>query len=90
MVQVQLCKYFIEINDTARESTVWGEINVLRYVLELAAAVTTSHLLTCRFAMLEYGSRSPIGSKPRSMFFSNHRYSCRFLQQFAKKSSYRG
>ena len=31
VVQIQLCKYFIEINDTARESTVWGEINVLRY-----------------------------------------------------------
>ena len=30
VVQIQLCKYFIEINDTARESTVWGEINVLR------------------------------------------------------------
>jgi hypothetical protein len=45
VVQVQLCKYFIEINDSERESTVWGEINVLR------------------FAMMEYGSRSPIGSK---------------------------
>jgi hypothetical protein len=30
VVQVQLCKYFIEINDSERESTVWGEINVLR------------------------------------------------------------
>jgi hypothetical protein len=45
VVQVQLCKYFIEIGDSERESTVWGEINVLR------------------FAMLEYGNRSPIGSK---------------------------
>ena len=45
MVQVQLCKYFIEIGDSERESAVWGEINVLR------------------FAMLEYGTRSPIGSK---------------------------
>jgi len=43
VVQVQLCKYFIEIGDSERESTVWGEINVLR------------------FAMLEFGSRSPIG-----------------------------
>ncbi|KAF9015259.1 hypothetical protein BDQ17DRAFT_1340748 [Cyathus striatus] len=33
VVQVQLCKYFIEINDSERESTVWGEINVLRYVI---------------------------------------------------------
>lgn len=33
VVQIQLCKYFIEISDTARESTVWGEINVLRYVV---------------------------------------------------------
>jgi len=31
VVQVQLCKYFIETNDSERESTVWGEINVLRY-----------------------------------------------------------
>ncbi|KAF5355639.1 hypothetical protein D9756_003845 [Leucocoprinus leucothites] len=45
VVQVQLCKYFIEINDTERESTVWGEINVLR------------------FAMMEYGQRSPIGTR---------------------------
>lgn len=45
VVQVQLCKYFIEINDCERESTVWGEINVLR------------------FAMMEYGSRSPIGTR---------------------------
>ena len=44
VVQVQLCKYFIEIGDTSRESTVWGEINALR------------------FAMIAYGSRSPIGS----------------------------
>lgn len=43
VVQIQLCKYFIEINDGERESTVWGEINVLR------------------FAMMEYGRRSPIG-----------------------------
>ncbi|KAF5377434.1 hypothetical protein D9615_005321 [Tricholomella constricta] len=43
VVQIQLCKYFIEINDSDRESTVWGEINVLR------------------FAMMEYGRRSPIG-----------------------------
>jgi len=45
VVQVQLCKYFIEINDTERESTVWGEINMLR------------------FAMIEYGQRSPIGTR---------------------------
>ncbi|KAF7966072.1 hypothetical protein HWV62_40230 [Athelia sp. TMB] len=45
VVQVQLCKYFIEIGDNERESTVWGEINVLR------------------FAMLEYGNRSPIGTR---------------------------
>lgn len=32
VVQVQLCKYFIEIGDSERESTVWGEINVLRFV----------------------------------------------------------
>lgn len=45
VVQVQLCKYFIETNDSERESTVWGEINVLR------------------FAMMEYGQRSPIGTR---------------------------
>ncbi|OBZ80089.1 hypothetical protein A0H81_00957 [Grifola frondosa] len=49
VVQIQLCKYFIEINDTARESTVWGEINVLR------------------FAMLTYGSRSPIGTRQEKL-----------------------
>lgn len=31
VVQVQLCKFFIESGDSDRESTVWGEINVLRY-----------------------------------------------------------
>ncbi|XP_006454415.1 hypothetical protein AGABI2DRAFT_214436 [Agaricus bisporus var. bisporus H97] len=45
VVQVQLCKYFIEINDSERESTVWGEINVLRFV------------------MMEYGQRSPVGTR---------------------------
>ncbi|RPD64963.1 hypothetical protein L226DRAFT_528244 [Lentinus tigrinus ALCF2SS1-7] len=45
VVQTQLCKYFIEIGDTAREQTVWGEINALR------------------FAMLTYGTRSPIGTR---------------------------
>ena len=33
VVQVQLCKYFIEIGDTSRESTVWGEINALRFAM---------------------------------------------------------
>ena len=33
VVQVQLCKYFIEIGDTDREATVWGEINVLRFAM---------------------------------------------------------
>jgi len=54
VVQVQLCKYFIELGDGERESTVWGEINVLR------------------FAMLEYGNRSPIGSKCRSVAAGSH------------------
>ncbi|KZT72765.1 hypothetical protein DAEQUDRAFT_545058 [Daedalea quercina L-15889] len=45
VVQVQLCKYFIEIGDSSRESTVWGEINALR------------------FAMIAYGTRSPIGTR---------------------------
>ncbi|KAI0691334.1 hypothetical protein BC835DRAFT_122452 [Cytidiella melzeri] len=49
VVQIQLCKYYIEINDSARESTVWGEINVLR------------------FAMLTYGSRSPIGTRQEKL-----------------------
>ena len=31
VVQIQLCKYFIEIGDVSRETTIWGEINVLRY-----------------------------------------------------------
>ncbi|KAI1793941.1 hypothetical protein LXA43DRAFT_884711 [Ganoderma leucocontextum] len=33
VVQTQLCKYFIEIGDTAREQTVWGEINALRFAM---------------------------------------------------------
>ncbi len=33
VVQVQLCKYFIEIGDSEQESTVWGEINVLRFAM---------------------------------------------------------
>ncbi|OSX67451.1 hypothetical protein POSPLADRAFT_1176282 [Postia placenta MAD-698-R-SB12] len=49
VVQIQLCKYFIEIGDVARESTVWGEINALR------------------FAMLTYGSRSPIGTRQEKL-----------------------
>ncbi|KAF9569661.1 hypothetical protein CPC08DRAFT_652540 [Agrocybe pediades] len=49
VVQVQLCKYFIEIGDNDRESTVWGEINVLR------------------FAMMEYGQRSPIGTRQEKL-----------------------
>ncbi|KAI0361192.1 hypothetical protein OH77DRAFT_1585344 [Trametes cingulata] len=49
VVQTQLCKYFIEIGDTAREQTVWGEINALR------------------FAMLTYGSRSPIGTRQEKL-----------------------
>ncbi|CCM05167.1 uncharacterized protein FIBRA_07376 [Fibroporia radiculosa] len=48
-VQVQLCKYFIEIGDTAREAAVWGEINTLR------------------FAMLTYGTRSPIGVRQEKL-----------------------
>ncbi|KAF9532019.1 hypothetical protein CPB83DRAFT_848197 [Crepidotus variabilis] len=48
-VQVQLCKYFIEINDAERESTVWGEINILR------------------FAMMQYGQRSPIGTRQEKL-----------------------
>ncbi|KAH9950496.1 hypothetical protein B0H21DRAFT_537444 [Amylocystis lapponica] len=33
VVQIQLCKYFIEIGDSPRESTVWGEINILRFAM---------------------------------------------------------
>ena len=32
VVEVQLCKYFIEIGDLDSEQNVWGEINVLRCV----------------------------------------------------------
>jgi hypothetical protein len=49
VVQVQLCKYYIEIGDSEKESAVWSEINMLR------------------FAMLDYGNRSPIGSKLTSL-----------------------
>lgn len=45
VVQVQLCKYFIEINDTERESTVWGEINLLRCVPEFQKLLGSLKLL---------------------------------------------
>ncbi|KIY47052.1 hypothetical protein FISHEDRAFT_46184 [Fistulina hepatica ATCC 64428] len=43
VIEVQLCKYFLDNGDSGREATVWAEINTLR------------------FALLEYGKRSPIG-----------------------------
>jgi len=49
VVQIQLCKYFIEIGDTDREYGVWGVINVLR------------------FAMTDYGKRSPIGTRQEKL-----------------------
>ncbi|OJA10820.1 hypothetical protein AZE42_00268 [Rhizopogon vesiculosus] len=33
VVQVQVCKHFIEVGDKAREDQVWGEINVLRQAM---------------------------------------------------------
>ncbi|KAI9445291.1 hypothetical protein H4582DRAFT_2108984 [Lactarius indigo] len=33
VVQIQLCKYFIETGDTDREYGVWGVINVLRFAM---------------------------------------------------------
>ncbi|KAI0051672.1 hypothetical protein FA95DRAFT_1511631 [Auriscalpium vulgare] len=33
VVQIQLCKYCIEVGDTDREYIVWGEINVLRFAM---------------------------------------------------------
>ncbi|KAG1755187.1 uncharacterized protein EDB91DRAFT_278719 [Suillus paluster] len=49
VVQVQVCKYFIEVGDEAREDQVWGEINVLRQ------------------AMINYGARSPIGTRQEKL-----------------------
>ncbi|KAF8140170.1 hypothetical protein EV363DRAFT_1393085 [Boletus edulis] len=49
VVQVQVCRHFIETGDYAREAQVWGEINVLR----------------C--AMLNYGTRSPIGIRQEKL-----------------------
>ncbi|KAI6136719.1 hypothetical protein F5141DRAFT_995183 [Pisolithus sp. B1] len=49
VVQVQVCKHFIEMGDRVREAQVWGEINVLRQ------------------AMLNYGSRSPIGTRQEGL-----------------------
>lgn len=59
VVQVQLCKYFIETGDTDREYGVWGVINVLRW-----GPIIVFHriLIFQRFAMTDYGKRSPIGS----------------------------
>jgi hypothetical protein len=62
VVQVQLCKYFIEIGDSEREATVWGEINVLRFAVPSFYLFYMTHLFR-RFAMLEYGNKSPIGSQ---------------------------
>ncbi|KAH8835153.1 hypothetical protein DL96DRAFT_1573060 [Flagelloscypha sp. PMI_526] len=63
VVQVQLCKYFIELGDNERESTVWGEINVLR------------------FAMLEFGRRSPIGTRQEKLLQGLMREIVRMTQQ---------
>ncbi|KAG2159959.1 uncharacterized protein EDB93DRAFT_1073536 [Suillus bovinus] len=49
VVQVQVCKHFIEIGDNAREDQVWGEINVLRQ------------------AMINYGVKSPIGTRQEKL-----------------------
>ncbi|KAL4071020.1 hypothetical protein J3A83DRAFT_4093714 [Scleroderma citrinum] len=48
-VQVQVCKYFIEIGDHAREAQALEEVNVLRE------------------AMLNYGARSPIGTRQEGL-----------------------
>jgi hypothetical protein len=40
VVQIQLCKYFIETGDTDREYGIWGVINVLR-----CAPLFFSHLV---------------------------------------------
>ena len=45
VVQVQLCKYFIEIGDVSRETTIWGEINVLRYASILPRKNASSRFL---------------------------------------------
>lgn len=49
VVQIHLCKYFIEIGDLERESAAWSDINLLR------------------FAMIEYGNRSPIGTRQEKL-----------------------
>jgi hypothetical protein len=33
VVQIQVCKYFIERGETEREYTAWGEINILRFAM---------------------------------------------------------
>ena len=43
VVQIQLCKYFIETGDTDREYGIWGVINVLR-----CAPLFFSHLVYLR------------------------------------------
>jgi len=49
VVNVQLCKHFIESGDTEQETNTWAEINVMR------------------FAMLEYGAHSPIGTRQEKL-----------------------
>jgi len=49
VVQIQLCKYYIETGDTDQEYGAWGVINVLR------------------FAMTDYGKRSPIGTRQEKL-----------------------
>lgn len=68
VVQIQLCKYFIEIGDVSRETTIWGEINILRYVSTLSSLCKLNVLTGNdgpfdRSAMMAYGERSPIGSE---------------------------
>lgn len=68
-MQVQLCKRLIEIGDHASEASVWGEINLLRFVgQDFYSNSTANNAMLGRFAMLEYGSQSPIGSQLFSGF----------------------
>ncbi|KAI6047554.1 hypothetical protein EDC04DRAFT_3100931 [Pisolithus marmoratus] len=64
-VQVQVCKHFIEMGDRVREAQVWGEINVLRLVCLWSLHHRTDSFR--REAMLNYGTRSPIGTRQEGL-----------------------
>ena len=62
VVKVQYCRHLIDSGDRVREEELWVEINALRYAM-LFSQKQLSSMPLVRQAMINYGVRSPIGSK---------------------------